>query len=101
PALPPPASLSLHDALPIYPKGAQSTGFAYAAANNAGHQMAAAVSGQSVGEISVTNESVSKIEKVFLFDLFNPWAKVLELGSTHRSEEHTSELQSHLKLVCR
>ncbi len=65
------------------PKGSQSTGMAYAAANGGGHQMAQAMSGAQVGEMPVTADSISRIEKVFLFDLFNPWAKVLELGSTH------------------
>ncbi len=65
------------------PKGSQSTGMAYAAANGAGHQMAQSLAGHSVGDISVTPDSISRIEKVFLFDLFNPWARVLELGSTH------------------
>jgi hypothetical protein len=32
---------------------------------------------------AVTMDGVAKIEKVFLFDLFNPWATVCELQSTH------------------
>ncbi len=65
------------------PKGAQSTGQAYAAANGGGHQMAQALSGYQVEDVKPSAEGISRIEKVFLFDLFNPWAKVLELGSTH------------------
>lgn len=65
------------------PKSAQSTGYAFAAANNAGHQMAQSLTGQQAPEMQITADSISRIEKVFLFDLFNPWAKVLELGSTH------------------
>ncbi len=65
------------------PRGAQSTGHAYATANGGGHAMAAAIAGQQVGDVAVTAEGIGRIEKVFLFDLFNPWAKVLELGSTH------------------
>lgn len=65
------------------PRAAANTGQAYAAANGAGHQMAAAIAGQNVGDMAVTAEGIGRIEKVFLFDLFNPWAGVLELGSTH------------------
>jgi Zn-dependent protease with chaperone function len=32
---------------------------------------------------SVTLEGVRRIEKVMLFDLYNPWAKVAELSATH------------------
>ena len=32
---------------------------------------------------SVTSEGVRRIEKVMLFDLYNPWAKVAELSATH------------------
>jgi hypothetical protein len=31
----------------------------------------------------VTEPGLRRIEKVFLFDLYSPWAKVAELGSTH------------------
>ncbi len=65
------------------PRSAQGTGFAYATANGAGRATAAAMAGQNVGDVPVTVEGIARIEKVFLFDLFNPWAKVLELGSTH------------------
>ncbi len=65
------------------PRSAQTTGQAYATANGGGHMMAAALSGQQVGDVAATAEGIGRIEKVFLFDLFNPWAKVLELGSTH------------------
>ncbi len=65
------------------PRAAQTTGHAYATANGGGHAMAAAISGHEVGDVPATAEGIGRIEKVFLFDLFNPWAKVLELGSTH------------------
>jgi len=32
---------------------------------------------------SISSESVRRIEKVMLFDLYNPWAKVAELSATH------------------
>jgi Zn-dependent protease with chaperone function len=65
------------------PRSSGNTGHAYAAANGAGRQMAASIAGEQVGEMPVNYEGIAKIEKVFLFDLFNPWASVLELGSTH------------------
>src|SRR3989449_6353612 len=43
----------------------------------------------------------------FAIDLPAPWKRFIELGQAlrerlyHRSEEHTSELQSRLHLVCR
>lgn len=65
------------------PNGARSTGFAYAAAHNAGHDMAGALSGHQTNDVRASAEGVARIEKVFLFDLYNPWASVLEFGSTH------------------
>ena len=32
---------------------------------------------------SIAQDSVRKIEKVMLFDLYNPWAKITELSATH------------------
>lgn len=34
-------------------------------------------------QVPATLDAVRRIEKVLLFDLYNPWATVLELGSTH------------------
>lgn len=65
------------------PRAAAGTGQAYATANGGGHAMAGALMGHQTGDVAVTAEGIGRIEKVFLFDLFNPWAKVLELGSTH------------------
>ena len=38
---------------------------------------------QHAPALSVTLEGVRRIEKVMLFDLYNPWAKVAELSATH------------------
>src|SRR5262249_42964019 len=37
----------------------------------------------AAAEMPVTLDGVRRIEKVMLFDLYNPWATVSELGSTH------------------
>lgn len=70
------------------PKSASGTGFAYRAMSGSvaaqnpvyggGAQAAAAAA-----EMPVTLDGVRRIEKVMLFDLYNPWATVSELGSTH------------------
>lgn len=65
------------------PGSARSTGFAYAAAHQGGHAMAGALAGHETPEVQATADGIARIEKVFLFDLYNPWAAVLELGSTH------------------
>jgi Zn-dependent protease with chaperone function len=65
------------------PGSARSTGFAYAAAPQGGHAMAGSLAGHETPEVQATPDGVARIEKVFLFDLHNPWAGVLELGSTH------------------
>ncbi len=65
------------------PGSARSTGFAYAAAHQGGHAMAGALAGQETPEVQATADGIARIEKVFLFDLYNPWAAVLELASTH------------------
>ena len=65
------------------PGSARSTGFAYAAAHQGGHAMAGALNGQQTPEVQATQDGIARIEKVFLFDLHNPWAAVLEIGSTH------------------
>jgi Zn-dependent protease with chaperone function len=79
-------------------KSASSTGFAYQAMNKDGTGMpqpayagagAQAVpypgAGGAAGamQASVTLDGVRRIEKVMLFDLYNPWGTVSELGSTH------------------
>jgi len=65
------------------PGSARSTGFAYAAAHQGGHALAGALAGHETPEVQATADGIARIEKVFLFDLHNPWAGVLELGSTH------------------
>src|SRR5438034_8476754 len=72
-------TLSLHDALPIYR------------------------SAKKRGPADWPSEVVNVL---FLFLEEDPQAKfnmprVAELAAQHRSEEHTSELQSHSDLVCR
>src|SRR5579859_3264430 len=83
-------------------RAASSAGYAYQAVNRQGppggmqpayagvpHGMAVAapaygMPGQAgVAEVGVTVEGVRRIEKVMLFDLYNPWGTVSELGSTH------------------
>src|SRR5690242_21866988 len=64
-------TLSLHDALPIY------TGFAGAATAGGVAPLGAATGGAAVGGGAVVAQP------------------------SKRSEEHTSELQSHVNLVCR
>ena len=65
------------------PGSARSTGFAYGAAHQGGHAMAGALAGHETPDVQATADGIARIEKVFLFDLHNPWAGVLELGSTH------------------
>jgi len=76
-------------------KSASTTGYAYQAVNQtrptrlpapalagAGAE-AATHSGAATVDTLVTVDGVRRIEKVMLFDLYNPWATVSELGSTH------------------
>jgi Zn-dependent protease with chaperone function len=72
------------------PKSAGGTGFAYRAMSNATTAQDPTVpaygGGAAAGaaaEMPVTMDGVRRIEKVMLFDLYNPWATVSELGSTH------------------
>ena len=78
-------------------KTASGAGYAYQAANRqappGGYQPAYAGAGGNAGaaaypqagtfEAPVTLDGVRRIEKVMLFDLYNPWGTVSELGSTH------------------
>jgi Zn-dependent protease with chaperone function len=75
-------------------KSASSAGFAYQAMNKDGAGTpplayagagAQAVPYPAAGamQASVTLDGVRRIEKVMLFDLYNPWGTVSELGSTH------------------
>jgi len=77
-------------------KSASGAGYAYQAMNHgppgppvpayagavAGAQ-AAPYPAAGAAEVSVTLDGVRRIEKVMLFDLYNPWGTVSELGSTH------------------
>ncbi|MBI2892560.1 MAG: M48 family metalloprotease [Deltaproteobacteria bacterium] len=71
-------------ALGIYdPKAAAGIGYAYQSLEKSGAAVAVATGAAPPGEVAVALPGLRRIEKVFLFDLFNPWAKVAELGSTH------------------
>src|SRR5437667_5411422 len=70
-------TLSLHDALPILSKDRTSFSQIHG----------------TVSWVAGTSEMSHTIQRNFLFTLQN--------GTTIRSEEHTSELQSHHDLVCR
>src|SRR5436190_13886968 len=72
-----PYTLSLHDALPIY---------AYAHADDAGQKLLL----QKLGDPGLDDTGISELQQV-----------IIESGVAERSEEHTSELQSHSDLVCR
>jgi Zn-dependent protease with chaperone function len=76
-------------------KSASGAGFAYQAMNRdpgtgtpapayaGAAAQAAAYPGARAMEVPVTLDGVQRIEKVMLFDLYNPWGTVSELGSTH------------------
>lgn len=77
-------------------KAASTTGLAYRSLNAKASGRAASTAGAAAvaipadaevaappTRISVTLEGVRRIEKVMLFDLYNPWATVSEIGSTH------------------
>jgi hypothetical protein len=53
--------------------------YAYAAAAGG----AVAAPGAGATDVALTTDGVRRIEKVMLFDLYNPWGTVTELGSTH------------------
>jgi Zn-dependent protease with chaperone function len=74
-------------------KSASSAGYAYQAMNRDMGTPAPAYAGAGAQAVpypaagamqaSVTLAGVQRIEKVMLFDLYNPWGTVSELGSTH------------------
>jgi Zn-dependent protease with chaperone function len=71
------------------PKAGGAAGVAFQATGGAAvidQQRAAyggATSSAAAMQIPAFLDSVRRTEKVMLFDLYNPWATVLELGSTH------------------
>src|SRR5690242_21445650 len=77
------STLSLHDALPIFGKGQ-------------GRILASAF---EIGELKVRQIMVPRTRVDFL-TLDQPLGDMLRTVQK-RSEEHTSELQSHVNLVCR
>lgn len=74
-------------------RAAASTGFAYQAMiaapqTGVAHPGGAIAAPYAAGyaapvPLSATNEALRRLEKVMLFDVYNPWATVSELGSTH------------------
>ncbi|HEX4336444.1 MAG TPA: M48 family metalloprotease [Polyangiaceae bacterium] len=71
------------------PKGGRAAGVAFQATGGAAvldQQRAShngATSSAAALQVPAFLDSVRRTEKVMLFDLYNPWATVLELGSTH------------------
>src|SRR5438477_2615262 len=79
-------TLSLHDALPIF------------------DALADPRAGQTVDpaeELQVLTDGQVLVERELLAQVPDAAADFLALGGHVRSEEHTSELQSHVNLVCR
>jgi len=65
-------------------RASSGVGLAYRSVSAQTAQAGYALPGQAAASAQpVTWEGVQRIEKVMLFDLFNPWAKVAELGATH------------------
>src|SRR5687768_18196223 len=95
---PPPAKstpLSLHDALPICNVG------------NIGQQISADLTGDLAHPLEINNPGISARahrDHLWLM-LARHIGKLIVINAlvvfAHRSEEHTSELQSRLHLVCR
>src|SRR5207237_8571683 len=90
-------TLSLHDALPIWSfllgGFAQRVTFFYAPKILGGRDARKAVAGEGVKRL----DEIIQLREV-------EWRRLgpdLLLSARVRSEEHTSELQSHLNLVCR
>src|SRR5690242_21554961 len=81
--------LSLHDALPISKAAGGSS--PCSSASSAARSGPASASARSVGAIPPARRTSSGS-----FSRARSWASALL-----RSEEHTSELQSHVNLVCR
>src|SRR5207248_11034093 len=91
-----PYPLSLHDALPI------SVGYGIARCDDQyrQHFLACAQSLQHLQAVFAWQAKVQQ-EQVELFGAQHPIRRVAVPHPIHRSEEHTSELQSPYDLVCR
>src|SRR2546430_13518110 len=101
-------TLSLHDALPIFDRG-----YARVAAcilvlrsNHAAHNLSPAASGfHPRGECCARLPCARLRAGAYVLDGDRVWADSgfaeFATGPEHRSEEHTSELQSQSNLVCR
>src|SRR5207237_7059300 len=89
--------LSLHDALPILPGGLSPNG----------RWLVVESGDSSQTHLLVIDVTTSKVRRkidlggYFQFDAVSDDGDRLYLIAVIRSEEHTSELQSHLNLVCR
>src|SRR5207237_8729404 len=98
---PRPLPLSLHDALPISFLGVQFAHDGLQANDGLRVQTVvkggpASKAGLKPGDVVVgIDEAEARDEPTFL-----PMIAAHKPGDTVRSEEHTSELQSHLNLVC-
>src|SRR5260370_18599496 len=51
--------------------------------------------------LPISDTYMKLLEAVFLIHRLPAWGTTLSARGASRSEEHTSELQSHLNLVCR
>src|SRR5207237_8698564 len=87
----PPTPLPLHDALPIYAGGRQRDGAVSWARQSRGRMPKRCLKRRVKCDRSEKPQSKAML----------PMSRAAQQGSRRRSEEHTSELQSHLKLVCR
>src|SRR5438034_721987 len=93
-------ALSLHDALPIFvkrvvPEGETMCGLCSRLRRGALYRVAREV---GATKIALGHHRDDILEKFFLNLFFGGRMKAM---SPKRSEEHTSELQSHSDLVCR
>ena len=86
--------LSLHDALPIYGGVHTNSGIG----NKAAYLM---TDGDTFNGQTVAALGISKVSAVFYEAQTNLLTSASDYADLHRSEEHTSELQSPDHLVCR
>src|SRR5690242_21116217 len=94
PASPDIYPLSLHDALPIWPVVSLAVGVAVLAVGTLGFRLAGTLLRSRVeptpAVLALVNRGVAVL-----------FAALVARRNPSRSEEHTSELQSHVNLVCR
>src|SRR5207237_5414279 len=91
-------TLSLHDALPIlHPLG----GSEQVAEDRVAGQGPVGHGRVDAGEVLLDHGAGSQVEVPHLGVAHLPLGEAHRAAARLRSEEHTSELQSHLNLVCR